>query len=74
MQDFINNRGKKPKAVFLMFDEKTEALAKEAGLQTLFPKAKLRSKLDDKIETVRIGNKAGVPSVPNALGKVDSYA
>ncbi|MCR9178252.1 MAG: biotin carboxylase [Alphaproteobacteria bacterium] len=74
VQDYINNRGKKPKAVFLMFDEKTEALAKEAGLQTWFPKAKLRSKLDDKIETVRIGNKAGVPSVPNALGKVDSYA
>ncbi|PWG74436.1 biotin carboxylase, partial [Enterococcus hirae] len=38
-----------------------------------FPKAKLRSKLDNKIETVRIGNKAGVPSVPNMLCRLDSY-
>ena len=26
------------------------------------------------METVRIGNKAGVPSVPNALSKVESYS
>jgi hypothetical protein len=29
--------------------------------------------MDDKIETVRIGNSAGVPSVPNVLAKVESY-
>ena len=56
-----------------MFDEQTENLAKEAGLKVWFPSAKLRSKLDDKIETVRIGNKAGVPSVPNVLTSVSSY-
>jgi D-alanine-D-alanine ligase-like ATP-grasp enzyme len=71
--DYIKSFGGKPKACFLMFDEKTEELAKKAGLQTWFPKAKLRSRIDDKIETVRIGNRAGVPSVPNVLVKVKSY-
>ena len=29
--------------------------------------------MDNKIETVRIGNKAGVPSVPNVLAEVKDY-
>ena len=29
--------------------------------------------MDNKIETVRIGNRAGVPSVPNVLAKIESY-
>ncbi len=71
--DFIKKRGGKPKFVFLMFDKETEKLAKELGAEVLFPKASLREKCDNKIETVRIGNKAGVPSVPNTLAKVKSY-
>jgi len=72
--DYIEKRGgKKPKFVFLMFDEKTEALAKELGGEVWFPKARLRTKCDNKIETVRIGNKAGVPSVPNTLSEVRDY-
>ena len=35
--------------------------------------AKLRTQCDNKIETVRIGDKAGVPSVPNVLGRADTY-
>ena len=71
--DYIKAQGENPIAVFLMFDEKTEALAKELGLEVWFPPASLRSRCDNKMETVRIGNKAGVPSVPNALAKVTSY-
>ena len=71
--DFVKQRGGKPKFVFLMFDEKTEKLAKELGGEVWFPKAKLRTNMDNKIETVRIGNKAGVPSVPNVLSEVTSY-
>jgi biotin carboxylase len=56
-----------------MFDEKTEALCKELGIEVWFPPASLRSRCDNKMETVRIGNKAGVPSVPNALARVTSY-
>jgi len=72
--DYIKGRGADPKATFLMFDEKSEELCKELGMDVWFPSAKLRSLVDNKIETVRLGNRAGVPSVPNLLLKVDSYA
>jgi len=71
--DLIKRRGGKPKFVFLMFDEVTERLAKELGGEVWFPKAKLRTRCDNKIETVRIGNKAGVPSVPNTLSELKDY-
>ncbi len=71
--DFIKSKGGKPKAVFLMFDQRVEKLCKELGIEVWFPKAKLREKIDHKIETVRIGNKAGVPSVPNVLSKIESW-
>jgi hypothetical protein len=71
--DWIKGRGSKPKFVFLMFDEQTEKLSKELGAEVWFPKAKLRNRVDNKIETVRIGNKAGVPSVPNALAEIKNY-
>ncbi len=71
--DFIKGRGGDPKATFLMFDEKTEELAKKAGMEIWFPPASLRSRVDNKIETVRIGDRAGVPSVPNVLCEVESY-
>ena len=73
VQDYIKGRGKRPKAVFLMFDKETEKFARKLGMEVWFPKAKLRTALDDKIATVRVGNKAGVPSVPNVLTELDSY-
>jgi biotin carboxylase len=71
--DFIRSKGGKPKAVFLMFDKRVEKLCKELGIEIWFPKAKLREHIDHKIETVRIGNKAGVPSVPNVLSEVSDW-
>jgi hypothetical protein len=71
VRDFIESRkmsGKSAgKALFLMFDEKTEALAKKAGLEVIFPPAKLRSWLDNKVNTNRVAEKAGVPCVPYVL-------
>ncbi len=61
------------KAVFLMFDEETESICRDLGLSVWFPPAALRSKADNKVETVRIGDRAGVPSVPNVLAKVESW-
>jgi len=71
--DFIKSKGGKPKAVFLMFDERVEKICKELGIEVWFPKAALREHIDHKIETVRIGDKAGVPSVPNVLSEVKDY-
>lgn len=71
--DFIDSRGGRPVAAFLMFDERTEELCEELEIDIWFPPARLRSHCDNKVETVRIGNKAGVPSVPNALARVQTY-
>ncbi len=72
VRDFIGETGQ-GKAVFLMFDDETEALAEEAGLDVAMPTAALRTRLDSKIETTRLADEAGVPSVPNVMGRADSY-
>ena len=73
VRDHIDERGGRGLAVFLMFDEETEALAEEAGLDVAMPPAALRKRLDSKLETTRLADEAGVPSVPNVLGRADSY-
>jgi hypothetical protein len=72
--DHIKRRGGRPVATFLMFDQETEALCAELGIEIWFPPAALRNRCDNKMETVRIGDKAGVDSVPNALEQVTSFA
>jgi len=69
----IARRGPGGKAVFVMFDEETEALAAKAGLEVALPSAELRHRLDSKIVTTQLANDAGVPSAPNILGHARSY-
>jgi biotin carboxylase len=69
----IRSHGPDGKALFVMFDEETEALAAQAGLEVAHPPAALRHHIDSKIVTTRIGDEAGVPSVPNVLGRAASY-
>ncbi len=71
--DYIRSRGKGGKAMLLMFDKKTEELAKNLGLEICFPSAEMRSYMDNKVNTNRIAEKAGVPCVPYVLSKVDNY-
>ena len=59
---------------FVMFDAETEELAASLGLRVAHPPAELRHRLDSKIVTTRLGNAAGVPSVPNVLGRAATYA
>ena len=76
VQDYLKTRakGKKAgKALFLMFDEKTEQLAKKLGLEIMFPSAKMRTFLDNKVNTNRIAEKAGVPCVPYVISNVKDY-
>jgi biotin carboxylase len=70
---WMRGQGPGGRAVFVMFDEQTEALAAAAGLKVAHPSAELRRRLDSKIVTTRLGNDAGVPSVPNVLGRAASY-
>jgi hypothetical protein len=71
--DLVTANGGKGKAAFLMFDEETEQLAGELGLDVAFPPAALRHRMDSKIETTRLGDEAGVPSVPNTMGRGTDY-
>jgi predicted ATP-grasp superfamily ATP-dependent carboligase len=77
VQEYIRSRSKDGdmgKALFLMFDEKTEELAKKIGLEVMFPNAKMRTFLDNKVNTNRIAEKAQVPCVPYVLSPVMDYA
>ena len=77
VQDYLASRKKGKsagKAMFLMFDEQTEKLAKKLGLQVMFPTAKMRTFMDNKVNTNRIAEKAGVPCVPYVLSPVLDYA
>ena len=77
VQEYINLRKNDQdagKAMFLMFDENTEKLAKKLGLEIMFPPAKMRTLMDNKVNTNRIAEKAGVACVPYVLSKVTNYA
>jgi len=74
--DFIESRRGahgSGKALFLMFDERTEQMARRAGLEVCFPSASMRSGLDNKVNTNRVAEKAGVPCVPYVLAPARSY-
>ena len=60
-------------ALFVFLDEETERLAADAGLKVALPSAALRHRLDSKIVTTKLGNEAGVPSVPNRMGRASTY-
>ena len=69
----VKKNGPGGKAVFVMFDDETEAAAAAAGLEIAHPSAELRHRLDSKIVTTQLGNEAGVPSAPNTLGRATTY-
>ncbi|OUR82387.1 biotin carboxylase [Colwellia psychrerythraea] len=57
----------------VMFDQKTEQLVKDMGINMAMPSYELRNRLDSKIVTTQMANEAGVASVPNVLGHAESY-
>lgn len=76
VQDYLKTRsvdGRAGKAMFLMFNEETERLAEKLGLEIMFPKAEMRTFLDNKVNTNRIAEKAGVACVPYVLSNVKNY-
>lgn len=67
------NRRARGKAIFVMFDEETEELCEKVGIDIALPPAALRTRLDSKIETTKLGNEAGVASAPNCFAEADTY-
>ncbi len=60
--------------LLVMFDEETEALAKELGQKIALPPAKLRKHINSKITTTKLGNAAGIKSAPNTMGRAKSFS
>jgi len=73
-KDMAQHSQKSGHALFLFFNQALEAKCKALNLQIDLPKNELVQHIDNKITTTELGNEAQVPSVPNALAKVDSYA
>ncbi|WP_191498629.1 biotin carboxylase [Mycobacterium simulans] len=71
--EFIARRGPGGKACFVMLDEETQALARQAGLEVMHPPAELRHRLGSKLVMTRLADEAGVPSVPHVIGRVGCY-
>jgi biotin carboxylase len=72
--DFVRRHGP-GKAVFVMFDTETEALASQPGLTIAHPSAELQHQIDSKILTTQIGNEAGVrqPGRAGALRRLGPH-
>ncbi|SIS41645.1 biotin carboxylase [Neptunomonas antarctica] len=65
--DLFQRGGGNGKLLTVMFDEKTEEIAKQLGLDIALPPAELRSRIDSKIVTTQLANEAGVTSAPNIV-------
>jgi len=73
VQEHLRRRGGTPMIAMVFFDEETEQICRELGYTLILPPDSLRRRLDSKIVTTQLGNEAGAPSVPNVLGRADSY-
>ncbi len=73
VQQFIARRGSTAKVAMVFFDAETEEICRELGYELILPSHELRTRLDSKLTTTRLGNEAGAPSVPNVLTEVDSW-
>ena len=71
--EFIASRGPGGKACFVMMDEETQRLARQAGLEVMHPPVRLRERLGSKTVMTRLADEAGVPSVPHVMGRASSY-
>ncbi|MBF0190940.1 MAG: biotin carboxylase [Magnetococcales bacterium] len=63
-----------PQALFLFFDESIEEACRRMGVRIALPPNRLVREIDSKIVTTELGDQAGVPSVPNRLAKIGSFA
>ncbi|MGI9288250.1 MAG: biotin carboxylase [Pseudomonadales bacterium] len=72
--DLIRANGPGGKLLTVMFDEETESLCDQLGLEIALPSAALRQRLDSKIVTTQLASEVGVASAPNVLGTANTYA
>lgn len=69
----IAAKGGKPRIMAVFFNEETEAICADLGYEICLPSHDLRTRLDSKLETTRLGNEAGAPSAPNIVASATSW-
>ncbi len=69
----IAAKGGTPRVMMVFFNEETERICRDLGYRLCLPSHALRTRLDSKLETTRLGNEAGAPSAPNILTTVSSW-
>lgn len=74
VQARLAERGGRPKVAAVFFDTETEEICAQLGYDLVLPSHGLRSHLDSKITTTRLGDEAGAPSVPNTIASSSTYA
>jgi biotin carboxylase len=70
---YLKHRGGTPMVAMVFFDEETEEICRELGYTLILPPDSLRRRLDSKIETTRLGAEAGARSVPNVIGRAETW-
>lgn len=73
VKNFIKHKGA-GKMLTWFFDEEIEKMAYELHLEICLPPATLRAYWDNKANTNRLAERAGVPCVPYILSTIESYA
>ena len=73
VQAYLRRRGGTPMVAMVFFDEETEEICRELGYTLILPPDALRRRLDSKIVTTRLGAEAGARSVPNVIGRAQSF-
>ena len=73
VQAYLLSRGGTPMVAMVFFDEETEEICRELGYTLILPPDALRRRLDSKIVTTQLGAEAGARSVPNVLGRADTW-
>jgi biotin carboxylase len=70
---YLKRRGGTPMVAMVFFDEETEEICRELGYTLILPPDSLRRRLDSKIVTTQMGSEAGARSVPNVIGRAQSW-
>lgn len=70
----IRAAGPGARAVLFDFDDETESLCRELGLDLIFPSSALRNSVGNKVTATRLAASVDVACVPNVLDHIADYA
>ena len=73
IREIFQLNGKKGKIITVMFNDETEEIIKNLGMELALPSNQLRNHFDSKLVVSDYAQKAGVACVPNTISQIDNY-